>query len=190
MRLADKIMQYGFDRSRGAWFDKIDSRDLSRHGNRVIWWIQAYGNMLHMTLYRCTGNRRYIDDFQKGAQFWNSYLLDKEHGDTYLSVDLEGRIVDGTKANRFKASYHNMEHCFLNYLALEMWLNHNPVQLHYSLTSSQQDDKLYPILLEDPSIHIGRVTINGKEWNTIDRRTSFISLPRQNNLHVVTSMSR
>jgi cellobiose epimerase len=181
--LSEKIMQYGFDKGTGAWFNTVKNSNPEKHGQSSIWWIQAYGNMFQLFLYHITNDKKYLDNFESGAKFWNQYMTDKEYGDTYLSVGLDGKMNEGTKANQFKASYHNMEHCLLNYLYLDLWVNRKSVELNF-IIDSPADRKLYPVPIEDRNIQIKKVLINDKEWTDFDPKKQCINLPKMKKMKV------
>jgi hypothetical protein len=74
--------------------------------------------MFDLCLNKLYPDQHYIERFKLGSTYWDTYFLDKEKGDTYLSVLENGSVKEGQKANQFKASYHSIEHCLLNYLYL------------------------------------------------------------------------
>lgn len=189
LRLADRLHQYGWDPDRGVWYEAIGRKDPRIHSDFTYWWIQAYGNMFQLTLYRVTGESRYLDYFRKGAQFWNSFFIDKEWGDTFLSVYLDGKRKDDTKANRFKASYHNMEHGLLNYLYLNLWVRKKPVELHFHTGGRPQEMELRPILVEDRDIVVDRARMNEGIWTGTGRGGKTVRLPAGEKMKVTVSLT-
>lgn len=163
--LAGKIIKYGFNNDTGAWCNTLYNNNNTVADNSSVWWIQAYGNMFYLYLYQVTGEQKYIDYFTKSARFWNDYIVDKELGDTYLSVFPDGKMKEGTKGNRFKASYHNMEHCLLNYLYLDLGYNNREVSLYFRLTGTGKYQICYPLPVENQKAMIKDVTVNGLNWN-------------------------
>ena len=189
LRLADRLHQYGWNPDTGVWYQAIGRKDPRIHSDFSYWWIQAYGNMFQLTLYRVTGERKYLDYFRKGAQFWNSFFIDKEWGDTFLSVYLDGKCKDGTKANRFKASYHNMEHGLLNYLYLNLWVKKKPVELHFYTCGRPQEMELRPIPVEDRDIVVDRVRMNEGIWTGTGRRGKTVRLPAGEKMRVTVTLT-
>ena len=88
--------------------------------------------------------------------------MDYRNGDTFFSVDSSGKITDARKANQFKASYHNIEHCLINYLATSLWVNNDPVEIYFRIRSSADGDLLYPAILENSGISIKEALTDGK----------------------------
>ncbi len=188
LRLADRLHQYGWNPDSGVWYQAIGRTDPRIHSDFTYWWIQAYGNMFQLALYRVTGERKYLDSFRKGARFWNSFFIDKEWGDTFLSVYLDGRLKDGTKANRFKASYHNMEHGLLNYLYLDLWVKKKPVELHFYTGGRPQEMELRPILVEDRDIVVDRVRMNEGAWTGAGKGGKTVRVPAGEKMRVTVSL--
>jgi len=154
MMLAEKIYSSGVFRNNGIWLTSAGRLDPSLHSADTYWWIQAYGNMFSLYLYKTTGDDKYIDDFRKGAVLWENSFMDYRNGDTFFSVDSTAKITDARKANQFKASYHNIEHCLLNYLAINLWVNNDPVKIYFRIRSSVNGEHLYPQILENSDIKI------------------------------------
>jgi uncharacterized protein YyaL (SSP411 family) len=175
--IAEKIKSSGVFRDNGIWLTSAGRLDPSLHSADTYWWIQAYGNMFSLYLYKTTGHDRYLDDFRKGAVLWDKSFMDYRNGDTFFSVDSAGRITDARKANQFKASYHNIEHCLLNFLALNLWVNNDPVELHFSIRSSVDGDLLYPNILEDNDIRIKKAQVNNGKRSVQVNDGSAIVLP-------------
>jgi len=185
-RLAAKLNRWGSDTVTGLWYWRLKKEDPSQHSDDAAWWIQAYGNMFQLCLYHLRGERSYIDNFIKGAGAWNRYFIDNEFGDTFLSIYTDGRIKDATKGNRYKASYHTMEHSLLNLLYLDLWLNKINVRLHFFIHSPGKNSRLYPVPVEDPSVRIIDVEVNGTSWQNFDSQKGWIDLPVIPNEAMVT----
>lgn len=177
LRLGDEMLEHGFDPRGGVWLHQVGLADPTLHGETTPWWIQAYGNMMQLYQYRITGEERHLDAFRKGAEFWNRAFIDPEHGAAYLSVFLDGRMHKGDKAVRTKTSYHSMEYALLNYLYLNLWVADRPVELHFRVDDPARTGRLYPSPIEDPSVRIARVEIDGREWTDFDPKAGYITLP-------------
>ena len=176
--LSDKIVQSGVFNKHNIWLSTTGKAKGSLQGTGTYWWIQAYGNMFSLYQYHITKNHRFMDDFVKGATLWDNSFMDRKHGDTFFSTDSAGKAIDATKATRFKASYHNMEQCFLNYLCLNLWVNKEPAELHFKIHSSNDGEVLYPVMIEDKSIKISTVTGNNQDQITFKTIDQGILLPK------------
>ncbi|MBZ5856824.1 AGE family epimerase/isomerase [Flavihumibacter profundi] len=175
--MADRLHQYGISSRYGIWPAGIGRQNPSQHTNYTYWWIQAYGNMFNLYLARVYPEKDYAASFKKGAEFWDKYFLDKKNGDTYFSLMEDGHIRQSQKANQYKASYHSVEHCLLNYLYLGCWVNPGPVTLYFNLTSNVQGELLYPLPIEKLNYRITDVRINGKDFKSTTTNESFLGLP-------------
>jgi cellobiose epimerase len=186
--LTRKINKYGALHEKEIWLTTVGRSSSAMHGPDTYWWVQAYGNMFNLYLHHVLGESQYLDDFQKGASFWNSCFMDKKHGDTYFSVDTAGRTNDKTKATRFKTSYHSIEHCLLNMLCLDLWINNTPVEFHFRISYSHDGDLLYPSILEDENIKISKVVIDALNQPDLLQDGQDIRLPDLNNSKVVVTL--
>ncbi len=178
LTLTQPLNEQAFDESSGAWYHKIPVDNPENKDSTTTWWVQAYGNMTQLYLYRVTKAEHYLERFRKGANFWNKAFLDKKYGGTVLKADLNGKVIKGDKAVRTKTAYHAMEHGLLNYLYLNLWVAEKPVKLHYHLSNTEKGETFYPSFLVDPKVRIKQVKINGRDWSQFDAKQGFISLPK------------
>jgi len=168
LALADTLLEHAFHDETGAWRHKLKRTDPSQPldsdrketPDTAVWWVQAYGNMLQLYAYRTTGKERYLDAFRSGARFWNEAFVDEMYGGTVLRATLDGTVVDGEKAVRTKTSYHAVEHALLNFLYLTLWVNEDPVTLHYHI-DGPFEEQFFPLPVEtDPTVQ--RITVEGR----------------------------
>lgn len=177
-QLEDSLYAATFRKETGLWLTTLGRKDPGITDDFTYWWIQAYGNMYSLCSYRFSGNKERLDHFIKGAEFWDSYFLDRDNGDTFTSVCHNGVAKDSTKANPYKTSYHSIEQCLLNYLYLSFWVNHEPVRLHFRIIHPREGDLLLPVLVEDMDIVVRDARyegISGNETLTFSERT--VTLP-------------
>ena len=184
IRLSDSMLEHGFDQEDGVWFHQLNLANPAVHGETTPWWIQAYGNMVHLYQYRVTGDARHLEIFRKGAIFWNDAFIDPVYGAAYLSVFLDGRIHKGDKGVRTKTSYHSMEYALLNYLYLNLWVSKRPVELFFRVNDPAHAKRLYPSPIEDSAVRIAKVEINGQNWTDYDAEKGYINLPSSVPAHI------
>lgn len=186
--LGDQTTRFAWDSLRGGWYDDIER--ILPHSPRgtpaVSWWIQCYGSFLQLHLYHITGAKQYLDRFEKMESFWNRCLMDAKFGGVFMTVSPDGVPIDSEKAVVWKASYHEMEHALLNYLYLNLYVNHKPAVLHFLLRDTRSQSRHLVSPVEDPSVHIGAVKINGAVWTSFNTRERDVILPeaREVNLEV------
>ena len=187
--ITEKIYTWGFSEN-GAWYTGVGRTNPSLHADFSYWWIQVYGNMFDLFLYKLTGDKEYLNHFKKGADFWNEYFIDKKYGDTYVGVFLDGKIKDDKKAGKYKTSYHTMEYSLLTYLYLNLWVNKEPVELYFYIDSPGRIQKLYPCPIEDKSVKIEKAIINGKEWYDFNEDEGYIKLPESGSMRLKVILTR
>ncbi len=187
--ITEKIYKWGFC-DNGAWYTGVGRTNPSLHTDFSYWWIQAYGNMFDLFLYKNTGDEKYLDHFKKGADFWNKYFIDNKYGDTYTGVYLDGTIKDGTKAGKYKTSYHTMEYCLLTYLYLDLWVNNKSVELYYCIQSTEENEKFYPSPFEDMSVKIKKVTINEENRTDFNKDEVYINLPESGKMKIKVILAK
>ncbi len=175
-KMNERLLRYAFNQENGIWYHKVEIVDARNHTNDSPWWVQAYGNMYQLYMYHNSGDLQYLQNFRKGAQFWNQHFMDSTYGGAFLSVMADGSIHKGQKAVRTKTSYHAMEHALLNYLYLNIWVNRASVSLHYSIEGADTR-KLYPLPVEELNYEIEEVLVEGDPWEEINYQEGYITLP-------------
>ena len=178
--LGGKTTHFAWDSVRGGWYDDIERRPpYSVQGiPTVSWWIQCYGSFLQLHLYHVTGEKKYLDRFERMESFWDRYLLDSKFGGVMMTVSPDGAPIDSRKAVVWKASYHEMEHALLNYLYLNLYVNRKTAVLHFLLRNAKSQAKHFVSLAEDPSVLIGAVKMNGESWTSFNSKERFVVLPQ------------
>lgn len=177
--LGDKLNRHGFDRKRGAWFDFVETKPPHRPVSDPVvwWWIQIYGSFLELQLYRVTGDAVHLENFRRSEEFFDRFLRDHERGGVFGSVDLDGRFRgEGRKASdsEWHTSYHEMEHALLNYLYLNLYVHRTPAVLHFKLGGPTRH---FVSLVDDPSVKIFSVKIDGQPWTDYDADERSVSVP-------------
>ena len=188
LELGEKMIRVAWDGVHGGWFESFARDQTERHGPNKAWFIQAYGNFMALSLYNQRKEARYLDLFRETSLFWNQYFLDKECGGAYCSVDLAGNLVNGTKGGSSKGSYHSMEHCLLNVLYLDLYVHRKPVALYFNITS-ECPLKHFMCPVEDMSVRIDEVTVDGEVWTDYDARQRAVSLPAGKDMKVRVVLS-
>lgn len=185
--LSDSIHRYGLNPENGFWYQSIGNESPGQHSDFTYWWIQAYGNMFDLYLAGLYPEENYSDTYLKGATFWNDHFVDRTRGDTHFSVYENGEVKDSQKANQFKAAYHSMEHCLLNYLYLGCWVNPQPFTLNFLISSSNAGDRLHPLPVEKLDAVIKEVRINGEAYEFEASKDGAVILPALTNATVAVS---
>ena len=177
-RIAETLSRHlatrAFREETGAWIHRFAPDGSPPAPETTPWWVQAYGNLLQLSLYRTTGDEAALRRFRKGARFWNDHFVDARYGGTVLATTLDGQVARGQKGVRTKTSYHAMEHALLGYLLTTLWVEGELATLHFQIESPAPGEYLHPVLVNDEAVQIQRATINGHVQPT---RNDSIPLP-------------
>ena len=190
-KLGDQTILWGFDRGRGAWYDLIATAPPYRPvANPIVWWwVQIYGAFLQLQLYHVTGDDAYLESFRKSEEFFVDHMDDREQGGIFGSVTPDGRVIgEGRKASdsEWHTSYHEMEHALLNYLYLNLYVNRTPATLHFLLDGPRTH---FVSLVDDPSVRIAGVTMDGRPWTDFDAARCSVNVPNGTGHSVQVSFS-
>jgi mannose/cellobiose epimerase-like protein (N-acyl-D-glucosamine 2-epimerase family) len=187
--LGDKLCRYGWDAERGGWYNIVEKAPPCRsvESQVVSWWIQIYGSLLQLQLYHVTQEEQYLERFRKTEMFYDRYFVDHEYGGVFKGVSPDGSLIgDGRKARVWQTSYHEIEHGLLNYLYLNLYVNKCPAVLHFRLDGPK---KHFVSLVEDPSVQIAGVRINGKPWTDFDAQERSVTLPAGKKMKVEVTLA-
>lgn len=185
--LSDRINQYGWDAESGGWIDMVEKAYPHRPAPfyMIHNWIQNYGCFLQLQLYRLTGDAGYLERYKKSEAFWYKHLRDTTYGGVFTTVSPDGIPADdGSKAAPWRTSYHEMEHAFLSYLYLNTYVGKQQAVLHFKINCSGPSRKIFVSPIDDPSVQITGVRVNGQPWTGFDARERSIVLPAGNGLKV------
>ena len=105
-----------------------------------------------------------------------------------MSVLPDGSLKDGRKAIVWRTSYHEMEHALLNYLYLNLYVNRQPVVLHFYLRDTKPLAKHFVSLVEDPSVQISAVKINGEPWTDFNAQKRCVILPESKEIKMEVTL--
>jgi mannobiose 2-epimerase len=188
--LAERLNRYAYDPATGAWREFLERKAPYRPAGESAtwWWIQIYGSLLQLQMYRVTGDARYLDVFKKSEEFFETRFRDREKGGVYGQVRFDGSVLnEGRKASsgEWHTSYHEMEHAFLNYLYLSLYVHRRPAVLHFRLDGPGRH---FVSPVDDPSVTIASVKIGGKPWTDFDPAARSVTLPPGKGLDVEVTL--
>ena len=104
-------------------------------------------------------------------------MADRVQGGTFLSVSPDGKPADTAKGVAWKACYHEMEHSFLNYLYVSLYVNHRPTHVYFHLRNTKAGTKHYVSMAEDGLVKVTKVRLNGWPWPRFNAEERSVSLP-------------
>jgi mannobiose 2-epimerase len=103
--LFDYSMKYGYDAGKGGFYD---SGWFNQPADRLTktWWVEAEAIVSALYMHRLTGDRKYLDVFEKTYDFIEKYQVDWQNGEWHANITPDGK-AQGDKAQPWKAGYHN-----------------------------------------------------------------------------------
>jgi mannobiose 2-epimerase len=106
----DHALKYGYDRSRGGFYER--GPGLGRATKRSMnWWSQTEGLVGLLAVYQMTGKPAYFARFEKTAKFVFDKFVDHEYGEWWSYLDARGRVTRTMKVTPWKCPYHNGRAC-------------------------------------------------------------------------------
>ena len=106
--LVDHALDWGFDNKNGGFYDKGSAFEKA-HVTEKVWWTQAEGLNALLLMHERFGKEsdRYWKAFTLTWRFVNDHIVDKEFGGWYGTTDEAGKVISASKANDWKAGYHD-----------------------------------------------------------------------------------
>lgn len=113
----------------------------------------------------------------ESLDFFMNFMRDPADGVAYTSTLNDGTPDDTTKGHLWKAGYHASEMGYLAYLYGSLYYKQQPVTLYYHFAPRTQGHvaKLSPV--EDDSLVISSIRLNGKAFKSYDPRERVVSIP-------------
>jgi mannose/cellobiose epimerase-like protein (N-acyl-D-glucosamine 2-epimerase family) len=113
----------------------------------------------------------------RALQFFVNYVIDHTNGGTYKMNTIQGAPADG-KSNFYNVEYHSTETFYFTYLYGNLLLHRTPVALYYRVPASanQQVLQLNPVSVDDASLQIQSVTLNGSPLTTFSASSREVTL--------------
>jgi len=103
--LFDYSIKYGYDETKGGFYDSGPFNQPSDRRTKV-WWVQSEAIVSALYMYRTTGDAKYRSIFEKTFDFIQENMVDWENGEWHANITPEGK-PQGDKGNIWKAGYHN-----------------------------------------------------------------------------------
>ncbi|MDD4644576.1 MAG: AGE family epimerase/isomerase [Bacteroidales bacterium] len=187
-RLGAKLFQFCNQPDLNFWYNSVGRLNPEQTADITYWWVQAYGIMFDLISYRIQNQNKYLDDYRKGASFWDSCFVDRKNGDTQFSVLTNGKVKEALKANQFKASYHNAENGMLNYLYLNAWVNKEPIELYFYLSGDRGDKPFYASPIEGNDLMIKSIETDNKSTVILSKDRLSANIKGKNNTRLKVTL--
>ena len=157
----------------GEWAgDKGDTKD---------YWTLEQGFTASMLGYYMTGNETYLRMADESLSFFMNHFVDPVDGEIFYLLDKTGtQVLNGTKGDDYKGSYHSIETGYYAYLYSSLYYLKQPVTLYYKFSpeSEAREITLNPLLMGgSDKLKISEVSLDGQPFATFDSadRTLFIA---------------
>jgi mannobiose 2-epimerase len=120
-KLFDYSYKYGYDRGAGGFYD---SGLFNQPADRLtkVWWVQAEAIVSALYMHRLTGDPRYLAIFEQTYDYIEKNLVDWQFGEWHANITPRG-VVQGDKANIWKAGYHSGRAMIECLQILKQWKN-------------------------------------------------------------------
>ena len=121
---------------------------------------------------------KFLKMADRSLQFFSKFVIDHTNGGTYKMNNLNGTPTDGVKSNFYNVEYHSTETFYFTYLYGNLMLRRSPIALYYKLAAStaQRVVQLSPVAIDDASIQIQSVTLDGAPLTTFSAATREVTL--------------
>lgn len=83
-----------------------------------------------------------------------------------------------------------MEYNLLTFLYLDLWVNKKPVDLYFLIDSAKENERLYPCPIEDKTVKLDKVMINGQNFSDFNREKTYVNLPAAGKIKMKVTLSR
>lgn len=191
-KIGGKMLNTAWDTQHWGWYYTENAKKAAQgdYETQKCWWTQTEGSFMLLSLFRVTQNPVYIKYYLENAHFWNHCQLDLRYHEVYAYLKANGTPLTRLKGDLYKSGYHSMEHALMNYLYLQLYVNRKPVTLYFNLSSTEEGTAHYVRPVEDASVKIDSVEINGNEWPKFDAQAGCVYLPQGEQMKVKVVLSR
>jgi mannobiose 2-epimerase len=108
LQMAYATLEHGVDAD-GGLFDAGTPSGVTGHAKD--WWPQAEALVGFLNAYQLNGDPRFLDASLASWHFVQEYLVDREYGEWFETIDELGCPLDRAKAGLWKTPYHNGRAC-------------------------------------------------------------------------------
>ena len=194
VQLADHVLEKGYDHDYGGPYKDYDrlTGQMQLWGlqdSTKAWWQMEQAFTAGMTLYRQTGEERFLEMADETVSFFMDHFVDPDYGEVYADRTRRGDGIPqwgDHKGDGYKAGYHSVEFGWYGYLYGQ--LTDLPVRqsgsavIHYRF-QARDDERtlaLHPVE-SDPSTGrhyaIAGIHHDGQPWTHYNASDRTITLP-------------
>lgn len=140
-------------------------------GNTKDYWTLEQGFTASMINYYITGNEIYLRMADESLSFFMNHFVDSVDGEIFYLLDKTGtEVLNGTKGDDYKGSYHSIETGYYAYLYSSLYYLKQPVNLYYRFSPETEirEITLNPLLMKDDDLAISEITLNGEPFTSFN----------------------
>ena len=114
----------------------------------------------------------------RSLAFFVANVVDHVYGGTWKMNEVTGAPKGNSKSNEYNVEYHSTETFYFTYLYGNLLLQRRPVTLYYKIAAApnQQVVQLNPVSIDDASLQIQSVTLDGVPLATFAGQTREVTL--------------
>ena len=143
------------------------------------YWTLEQGFTGPMIAHYITKNPNYLQMADESMEFFMTHQVDKVNGEIFMTTSADGQtVINNTKGEAFKASYHSIEMGYYGYLYSSLYYLQQPASLYYKFaaTAEAQNISLSPIPIEDQCLRIQSVSLDGVNFPNFDAQTRTLNI--------------
>lgn len=109
LECVEGAMEFGWDREHGGlfYFQDVESRSgLALEANMKLWWVHAEALYCLLDCYARTGEKRWLDDLDRVAEWTFHHFPDPEFGEWFGYLDRRGAPALPLKGGSYKGFFH------------------------------------------------------------------------------------
>jgi mannose/cellobiose epimerase-like protein (N-acyl-D-glucosamine 2-epimerase family) len=120
----------------------------------------------------------YLRMADRALVFFVEHVVDHVQGGTWKMNQISGAPKGNSKSNEYNVEYHSTETFYFTYLYGNLMLHGRPVTLYYRVSPStlQQTIQLNPVAIDNASLRIQSVTLNGTPFSGFSPLTREVTL--------------
>lgn len=114
--IALKLMEFGWDRDFGGLYyfmDVLGKPHLELQWDMKLWWVHNEALLAAILGYNCTGDRRFLDWFEKLQDWTWKRFPDPDYGDWFAYLNRRGEPTHMLKGGKWKTCFHVPRYLFI-----------------------------------------------------------------------------
>jgi mannose/cellobiose epimerase-like protein (N-acyl-D-glucosamine 2-epimerase family) len=172
----------GWDETAGVPYTNTNWASGAQDTTQAECWEIQQAIMSGLSNWYIAENQTDKDTFLRMADrslaFFVANVVDHVYGGTWKMNEVTGAPKGNSKSNEYNVEYHSTETFYFTYLYGNLLLQRRPVTLYYKIAAApnQQVVQLNPVSIDDASLQIQSVTLDGVPLATFAGQTREVTL--------------